>query len=754
MLLRKLLRTAWLYKGQFISMIVTVCIGVGIFLGFQMEWKSIEADTAQFFEETNYADFRLYDEAGFSDKDLDAIEKIDGVDAASRYLSLTAGVKGTDKSVALNVPETGTVSVPFVLEGADFATDREGIWLSDRFAAANNIAIGDEMTLTVQGKSLTAKVVGLCKGSEDLVCVSDSSQMMPDFESYGYAFISDASLRKALGRDYYPQLNIRSTLSEDALEEEIDDALDRTIQLHAKDDHLAYSMVQGETDEGKTMGTILPVIFLAIGLLTMVTTMHRIAAAEKIQMGTLQALGFRNRKIVRHYACYGLFVSLCGTLPGIALGYGVGRLFIDPDSTLGAYFDLPAWPLVMPSFCVPVVIGIILFMTLISHLSVRQMLKANAAETLRPYEPRAMKQGLVERLPGFDRLGFSTRWNLRDLLRHKIRVFVTLFGIVGCMLLLVGGLGMKDSTIHLIDTIDDNIYHFTTRLTLADDTARADALALADEVDGDWQASSAANFDGESVAVDVYQAGTDNIRFIDEDDNRVDLADNGVYLCLRLADGIAPGDEIEFSPYGSDDTYTVRVAGILRSLTDKSIIMTDTYAEKIDLPYQITTIYTRAEDIPDASFITASQRKSAIIDSFDEMMDLMNLMVYALIVGAIVLSVVVLYNLGTMSYIERRRDLSTLKVLGFRDGRIARLLIQQNLWLTLLGIVIGYPVAINVLRTLIEALVAEYEMRLVISPASYIASFVITCGVSLAVSWLVARKNRHLDMVEALKNID
>ena len=135
-------------------------------------------------------------------------------------------------------------------------------------------------------------------------------------------------------------------------------------------------------------------------------------------------------------------------------------------------------------------------------------------------------------------------------------------------------------------------------------------------------------------------------------------------------------------------------------------------------------------------------------------MDIMNLMIIILMLAAVVLGIVVLYNLGIMSYIERRRELATLKVLGFRDTAIGKLLISQNIWLTIIGILIGLPGGVGILYILITALVSEYELSLTLGVLTYSVSILLTFGVSLIVSWMVARKNRKIDMVEALKDAE
>ena len=148
MLTRKLFRTAWGYKAQFISMILMITLGMGMFLGFNMEWKTIEVDTFKFFEDTNYADYRLYSDKGFTADDINAIKKIDGVDAATRYLSVNLNIKGEkNKSLALDVSEDFNVSTFVVTDGAGYDENGDGFWLSDKFAAANDYKLGDDLSL-------------------------------------------------------------------------------------------------------------------------------------------------------------------------------------------------------------------------------------------------------------------------------------------------------------------------------------------------------------------------------------------------------------------------------------------------------------------------------------------------------------------------------------------------------------------------------------------------------------------------------
>ena len=394
-----------------------------------------------------------------------------------------------------------------------------------------------------------------------------------------------------------------------------------------------------------------------------------------------------------------------------------------------------------------------LFMWGIGLLSVRKMLEGTAADALRPYTPKKMGHLMLEETKAFKRLSFGTKWNLRDIFRHKARSFMTLFGILGCMILLVGGLGMKDTADAFVKSFFDEAIGYKNRINLdSESVTKEKAAALTEEYNGDWGAMSSVQLSDRAISAEVYHITRDLVRFPDENMHYVPLSDDGVYVCTRLAEDydLKPGSSIEVSPYGSDAVYTLEVAGTLRSMSE-GIVMSDAYADKAGFPYAVNTIFTAEEEIGAREEILNVQTKKAIMDSFDTFMELMNVMIILLVIAACVLSLVVLYNLGVMSYTERYREMATLKVVGFKDRKIGELLISQNLWLTVIGILLGIPAGFAVLDYLLKALASEYEMKLRIGPATYIISIALTFGVSLAVGLMVARKNRKIDMVAALK---
>lgn len=756
MLVKKMLRTAWQYKAQFISMVLMVMLGVGMFVGFNMEWASIEENMFLFFEDSKFADYRLVSEKGYSEDDLGKIAALDGVEAASRFLSVNVDVKDTGgDSVALAVTTDPAVSSFVLISGEAYdGRSADGIWLSDRYAEENGVSVGDTVTFVYRNTEISGKVKGLIKAAEQMICVRDKTQLMPDFATHGFAYISPVMYEKALGFAYYPQINVISSLEKDDFSEKVNKALGQTTVILTKDETLSYSQAEGEVSEGKAMGSILPALFLLIGLLTMVTTMHRLTAKEKTQIGTLKALGFHDSRITRHYTSFAFFVAVLGTALGIGMGYGVAWIIMNPNGMMGTYLDLPKWKLVFPAFCAVAVALIIAALTLIGFLSVRRMLVGTAADALRPYTPKKMKPMLIERTKFFHKLSFGTRWNMRDIVRHKARTAMSLVGIVGCTILILASFGMKDTMNAFLDMYYDNGLNYSSRIFLSETATDAEKQEIIDKYKGDFGGSVSVQLDEKTVSLDIYDITHDKIRIMDENTDKIEIGDDGAYICMRLAEefGLGVGDTFTVSPFGTSDTYKLKVAGIFRSVSE-NVIISDKYASELNLPYTVDSVYTDTEksDIALSDVIKSVQSKQMIMDSFEAFLSIMDTMIYLLVGGALLLGIIVLYNLGTMSYTERYREMATLKVVGFRDKKIGRLLSGQNLALSVVGIIIGIPLGALTLSYLLKTLASEYEMKMAIGAGSYIFTVILTVGMSLLVSLMVARKNKNIDMVEALK---
>lgn len=753
MLIKKLFRTAWNYRAQFISMIVMVAIGIGIFVGFNVEWYSLYRDTHDYMSDTGYADYRIIDEDGFSEEDLKIVENIDGVKSATRYLSVNVTYEnggGKSKTLGLTMVDNyGEDSFNFYLcSGKEYDEDETGIWLNDKFAKENHLEVGDTIQISYINRNYELEIIGTIKSSEYLICVSGDDQLMPDYGNYGYFIITPKQFESMMGFTMYSQINIISEVEKEDMLASIDEAFGKTMMTITKEETTSYAEAHGEMNEGRIMSRVLPVLFLAIAVLTMITTMNRLTANEKIQIGTFKALGFKDCRIIWHYTSYGLFIGVIGTILGVILGYGIGAYIINEDGMMATYIDMPDWGLTAPWYVLPVLLIVLIILTFLCYLSVKKMLVGTAADALRPYVPKKMKTMFFEKTSFWQKRSFKTKWNVRDIFRHKSRSFMTLFGVMGCTVLIIASLGMMNTLDAFTKMMYSDICNYDTKIKLVQGSQ-----SLANRYEGDLLSEISVKIDEEAIILEVYDIEHDKIRFVNEDNRTFHLKDDGVYVCLRLSDKYKIGDTLTFSPYGSDESYEVTVAGYMRSMVTKNIAMTENYAKSIGMDYSFTALFTDAEpeEIEVTDAIGGIQSKKDIVESLDTLTGIMNQMVALLVAAAMLLAMIVLYNLGVMSYTERYRELATLKVVGFTDAHLSGLLISQNVWLTIVGMIVGLPLGYMVLDYLLVLLAENYEMSTTIYPWSYLLTVLLTFGVSMIVSWFVARKNKKIDMVEALK---
>ena len=562
-------------------MILLIALGIGVFVGFNAEWVTIGKDTDAFFKDCGFADYRIVDEDGISSADVDKIRDIEGVSGVSRFLSVNADVKGSSDQLALTITESEHTSGFVLTEGEDYDRwDAEGFWLMDKYAELNGIKPGDKLTVTFEDMEFTGTVKGLIESAEYLICVRDESQVMPDFNTYGYVYASPAMLRKVIEQqvreeepdidddvmsiavkevcdETFCQVNVNSSLDKEEMQTAVDKALGRTLLILTKDENISYSESRGEMNEGRTMGAVLPVLFLAIAILTMITTMNRITISEKTQIGTLKALGFRDKRIVGHYTSYAVIISLTGAVLGMVLGYLICKMVMSQDGMMGTYFVMPDWTVHIPLWIWAIVLVIVLLTIFIGYLSVKDLLRGTAAETLRPYTPRHIHRLLLEGTAIWRRMRFGTKWNLRDIFRHKSRSAMSFIGTFGCMLMLVASFGMNQTMNNFLDTFYDGTAVYASKIFMSSDADNKDAVKLAEELEGDYSASVSAKAGDKTVSIDVYNITHGMYRFIDKDSKIIPLPEEGALICKRLARDFdaKPGDIMTIEPYGTDESY-------------------------------------------------------------------------------------------------------------------------------------------------------------------------------------------------------
>lgn len=748
MLKRKIIRTLLNYKAQMISMLLMIILGVGIFLGCNIEWYSIKTNRTNYYEDTGYPEYRIYKDS-FSLDELQYVKDFSDVKYATRALTVL-GSLNNNTYLMLNVLEDCQNIKPFYIDGEVYSNEADGIYLSDLYAKENNIKLNDYLDIEAEGFKIHEPVKGLIKSSEYLICLKDSSQLLPNYKEYAYCYLSPKMITKYLGQAFYNTIYASSKLSTSDFEAEALNVLGASITVLSYQDETGYSGSNGEIEEGKTMALLIPTAFILIAVLTMVTTMARISTNERIQMGVLKSLGFKRKKIARHYSLYGLIIGIIGTLIGCVLAYGIAYYIINPKGPMSTYLDFPSWHLYMPWYGVLIVILLPITLGIISYLIVNSGLKGTACETLKPKMEKAVKASYIEKTKFFSKASFQTKWNIRDMLRHKARTIMSIIGVLFSTVLIFACMGMRDTVIDFKNTLYNENYNFENKLTLNSQISNTKALDLASKYEADYEANVAIKLNDKTVVLSIINNSHNLLGIVDEKENRLELKDGGVYVCRRIKDdGYKINKEIDFNLYGSKEIISSKVIGVCLSMTE-GIYMTENTANELGISYKIQTLYTNLNAMVDSN-VSSITTKTELLSAFNTMMEMMDSMIWILILASAILAVVVLYNLASLGYIEKIREMSTLKVIGFTNKKIAKILVVGTIWITVMGLIIGLPLGAYLLDILLRALAGEYEMNMAFGYLSYIVGIVVPFLVSLVTIYLISKKTKKLDMVSALK---
>ena len=424
-----------------------------------------------------------------------------------------------------------------------------------------------------------------------------------------------------------------------------------------------------------------------------------------------------------------------------------------------SYFQIPNGHanVDISSFFVALIVLIVI--SFVTYFTCKKELKESPAETLRAKMPKVKKNSLNITSKGiFKKLKFDTIWNIRDIIRNKIRTVMGIAGITECTMILVCAFGMLDTMNNFINWQFDRLYNFNYKISLKDNYTNDEYQNIVNLYGNNTSQILGIEIDNNGVkeANNIFVAdASDMVRFTDSNYNYMKLEDNGVYVTKKLAKtkGYKIGDTIKFHIYGDNNWYEVKIIGFDKDPQNQNLKMTKKYLESLGINYKPDTVYTNADlsnkDIVDASLI---QDKVAIESGMSSMLNTMKTMIVLLIVVAAILGSVIIYNLGVLSFTEKQYQFSTLKVLGFSDKRIRKVYVKQNNWITVISIILGLPLGFLLLDIIFKmALSDAYDMYAYIKLLSYLIAVFGTFIISFSTSFVLAKKVNKIDMVTSLK---
>ena len=557
--------------------------------------------------------------------------------------------------------------------------------------------------------------------------------------------------------------------------------------VQTREDALTEYQGYGDNaDRMRSIGKVFPVLFFLVAALISLTTMTRMVEEQRVQIGTMKALGYGKAAIAGKYIGYALIATLGGSIFGVLIGEKI-LPFIIIYAYMILYKHLPA--ILVPyhmSYALQASVIAVACTLIATIASCYKELAAEPAELMRPAAPKQGKRILLERIGIiWKHLNFTWKSTVRNLIRYKKRFFMTIFGIGGCMALMVVGFGLKDCIYEIVSLQYEKVQFYDAATYMSDDISEENRQQLHDYLD--QNADIKETIEARMQKTDVKSASgkktlylmvpSDNEKIEDflsfhsrtNKDEVYSLKKDEVILTEKMASllNVKVGDELTIEDEDRGD-QTVTVGAICENYMSHYLYLSpEKYEELYGVPAEYNTIIYSVKDGKDDQIEKIGTKllsmdgvlnvsyTSSIEGRLDDMLRSLNLVIVVLIVSAGMLAFVVLYNLNNINITERQRELATLKVLGFYDGEVASYVYRENILLTIIGSVVGMVLGNLLHRYIILTVEVEEAMfGRQIHWQSYLYSFLFTAAFSLFVNWVMFYKLKKIDMVESLKSVE
>lgn len=548
--------------------------------------------------------------------------------------------------------------------------------------------------------------------------------------------------------------------------------------VRTRDDSAGYSSYDSNVGKVAALSKIFPVFFFMVALLVALTTMTRLVEENRTQIGTLKALGFSNVEILGEYMFYSLLSSALGCISGFSVGFRLfpkaissayAMMFTLPEVTTSVRHDIVLW-------VAPVTVGSILLATLWACWS---EFRACPAKLMQPKAPAAGKRIWLEHLPFiWKRLSFTHKVTCRNLFRYKKRFFMTVIGVAGCSALLVTGFGLRDSINDIVNKQFGEIYLYQMNVLTGGEMLSDDLVKYLDdkEVFDGWLPYSdesgkvMANGKSESANIEVPSDVSDFGSFISlrnrKTKEKLTLSDDGAVLTEKLCEtlGVTVGDSVTLQNSDGREAE-MKVIGITENyLTSFAYVAPGRYAnafgKSADFRYLLCRVGNAATDavsekllgFDNVLYVNASQ---SLKDNFADSIKSIDGVIFVLILSAGLLCMVVLYNLTNVNICERRKELATIRVLGFHPGEVSRYIFRETDALSFIGSAAGLIAGIWLHSFVVRTVEVDQVMfGRSIYPLSFVFALAISLLFTFIVDLIMRKQIRSVDMVEAMKSND
>ena len=763
---RKLMRDMQQNFMQFLAMMLLCTLGTWVFAGLDASWRMQDITIETYLRNQNLADFWI-NGAFFSRQDLSRIRHVAGVKEVIARSSVEFDVEDVDGKVTAMVHAfdgTMNINTPHICDGNMLnMSDQRGCMVEEQFAKAQSWNIGDMLTISLGGVRHSFYIRATVLSPEYLMTAKD---MAPDPAGYGFILLSTQALPQ------YPINNMVVALEDNAdarkVEKEIEEILPGAVIL-TQQTHAATVAGRNYVNLFQKMSYIFPVLAYFVAALIVITTLSRMMDSQRIQMGTLKALGYRKQQIRQHYVFYAVYPSLLGSAIGIAAAqYTLPQiLWMMVAVNLRVPREILA-PISPISWCMAV--AEVVLSILICIRNINRAAKESTAELLRPKPPKSGARILLERWKWlWQRLSFNMKMIIRNIFRSKGRTLLSMVGMLFCNMLIICSFGLQESipfftSQHFFETL-----RYEIRADLSQEKSgklesyrkRIDAQA----VDGIMETSVRFVTDQMSrTSLLTILPEDQTLLRLGENHTLLDMPDEGMMVTEKLASvmKLQPGDLVEMWLPGEERGIQVAVQGIASSNIGQTAYMGRRCWERLHKgEFQPTALLIRGlSDLGKVQLDSMDEINSFKYpeNQYQQTMRIMDSATAAFSVLSFValgLAFVICYNMGLLNFTERTREYATLKVLGYHQKEIRRLMLHENTLVSIFGVAAGIYPGVLLVRIILK--MCEFDSMIFVPHVTYrtiLLSSAVTFAFTWFIEWLLTRKVCGIDMVEALKSVE
>jgi len=782
---KKLFRTMFQSWPQSLGVIMVVLCGIAAYICIYSAYLNLSLTRDTYYAQNRFADFEILVERA-PETAVYKLEGLPGVRQVRKRIvkDVNVDIDGVDEPrvgrlISMPARRAPVINDVVVLRGRYFEPGEQRVaLLSEHFAAANGLDLGDRFQISVENKKYSLRIIGVGASPEYVYMIRNVQALIPSPEGFGILWVPEEFAETALDMKSACNNIVGLVDNPDDLDVILDGA-DKLLDPYGvfaktkREDQISNRFISDEIKGLSVSAKIVPTLFLGIAALILMILLNRMVRTERTQIGLMKAFGYSNWAVGFHYIEYGLLLAVAGCLGGFALGQWMA------GGMINLYVQFYQFPILESRVYLDVMtrsMGITLFFATLGALTAAvQAARIHPAESMRAEAPRQVNKVWLEYLPFlWRRISFTWKMILRNISRNRFRSAVNCFGVAISLSLLLMGFFMTDSVSFGMEFQFRDVQREDVKISFQREQGRDVLHEVARfphvrRAEGllEYPFEIRAGWRKKDVVVIGIEKGAELQRVMNFDRKAFPLGDGGLVLAEGLARelGVGPGDRVTLEPLMGriDQTYEVPVRAVAQLFVGTAAYMDHAALSRmLNENYAMTSALLRIEagsrdelnkrlkDIGGISSVTFNDDAyQSIKDTLGQSMYITNTV---LLVFAGVIAFSIIYNITAVSFSERQRELASLRVLGLSIGEVGGIMYIENVLMGLLGVALGVPLGVGICSLLVEAYSNDmFRLPFHIERRTYAISIMLTLSFVLLANLAARRKIRRLDLVEVLK---